>query len=285
MEPIHKNTIKRVAIYKRVSTMDQAREGYSLDAQERVLRAYCEEQGHIVYNIYADEGISGKDIKHRPHMQELIEDARKNVFDIVLVWSLSRFTRSVADLYTTWDYLQKRDIALISYTESFDTSTPTGRAMMGILGVFAQMEREVTAERVAAAMEERANKGLRTCVYVLGYNSIPNGGLTINHKEAEIVRSIFRKYLSLQSFTDVTRWCAHKGYRGKRGSPLYTESVHRILTCPIYCGYYTFHRQLIIPAESCPVPPIIKKDTYNSVQRAIEQKSAGRQQKHPLIYL
>lgn len=88
---------KQVAIYIRVSTLDQARDGYSLDAQEKTLRKWCEERKYNVYDLYADKGISGKDIKHRPDINRLLNDAKNGKFDLVLFWALSRFTRSVSD--------------------------------------------------------------------------------------------------------------------------------------------------------------------------------------------
>ena len=119
-------TQKRVAIYIRVSTLDQAEEGYSLEAQEKSLRKWCHDRKYDVYDLYADRGISGKDIDHRPDMTRLLSDARQEKFDLVLFWSLSRFTRSVADLYRTMELLEKHNIDLVSYTESFETSTPMG---------------------------------------------------------------------------------------------------------------------------------------------------------------
>ena len=108
--------------------------------------------------LYADRGISAKDILHRPEMRHLLEDAKRHKFDIVIFWALSRFTRSVQDLYFTMESFKKLGIDMISYTESFDTSSPMGRAMIGIIGIFAQLERELTGERVAAALRERAEE-------------------------------------------------------------------------------------------------------------------------------
>lgn len=275
----------KAALYKRVSTLDQAKEGYSLDAQERVLRAYCADHNYEIYDVYADEGISGRDIKHRPAMCRLLNDASKEKFNIILVWALSRFTRSVFDLYNTWGDLSQKGIALISYTESFDTSTPTGRAMMGILGVFAQMEREITAERVAVAMEERAHRGLRTCAYILGYDTVKKGGLQINAHEAGIVKAIYQQYLRVKSFSAVSEWSQNKGILGKHGHLLSPESVHKILTRPIYCGYYSYRGRPFKPAPGQEVPPIIPKELFNSVQKIISKNSCGRNRTHPLVYL
>lgn len=96
---------------------------------------YCHYNKLDIYNIYADEGISAKDMTHRPSFLQMIERAKDKCFDVIVFYSLSRFTRSVSDLYFTWDMLKKFDISLISLTESFDTATVVGRACMGILGV------------------------------------------------------------------------------------------------------------------------------------------------------
>ena len=153
----------RAAIYIRVSTSEQAAEGYSLAAQRKSLMQWCNGRAYDVTGVYADEGISAKDIKHRPAMLQLLSDVQAGEIDVVCVWALSRLTRSVADLYSVWDLFAAHNCGLISYTEAFDTTTPTGRAMMGMLGIFAQMEREFTAERVSAAIAERAAQGKRTC--------------------------------------------------------------------------------------------------------------------------
>lgn len=87
-----------IAIYVRVSTLDQALEGYSLDSQQRVLRDWCNTRGHSIYGIYKDAGISGKDIQHRPAVREMLAAVEAGKIDCVLVWALSRLTRSVADL-------------------------------------------------------------------------------------------------------------------------------------------------------------------------------------------
>ena len=123
----------RVAIYIRVSTLDQAREGYSLAAQRAALEHWATDRRHEVVRAYEDAGISAKDIKHRPAMRKLLWAAKREQYDILLVWALSRLTRSVSDLYALSELLSSHSIGLVSYTEAFDTSTPTGRAMMGLL--------------------------------------------------------------------------------------------------------------------------------------------------------
>lgn len=272
--------MKRVAIYIRVSTLDQAREGYSLEAQESALRKWCDDHGYAIHDLYADRGISGKDIDHRPDMRRLMRDAKAGQFDIVVFWALSRFTRSVQDLYNTMGKFQKWNISMVSYTESFDTSTPMGRAMIGIVGIFAQLERELTGERVSAAMLVRAQSGKRTCSEILGYDPMGKDSFVINQKEAEYVRFCFDKYLERKNLSEVASLCREKGYRGKRGKAPNAWTVSVILTRPQYCGYNSYLGKVYKGFFE----PIISVDQYNRVQRLLirQGKTSGRPRVIPL---
>ena len=272
---------KIAAIYIRVSTLDQAREGYSLDAQEQTLRKWCSDHKYRIYDLYADRGISGKDIDHRPDMIRLMRDAQAGHFNAVVFWALSRFTRSVQDLYSTMTKFQKWNVSMVSYTESFDTSTPMGRAMIGIVGVFAQLERELTGERVSAAMLARAQKGKRTCSEILGYDLKGKDSFSINEKEAEFVRFCFDKYLERKNLTEVAELCRKKGYRGKRGKIPNAYTVSVILTRPQYCGYNTFLDRVYKGNHE----PIISVEAYNKVQRLLmrQARASGRSRSITLI--
>ena len=270
-------TCKRVAVYIRVSTLDQAREGYSLAAQRKALETWASEHNYEVCHVYEDAGISGKDIEHRPAMLQMLTDADSGKFDLILVWALSRLTRSVADLYNTWERISVRGVDIKSYTEPFDTSTVIGRAMMGILGVFAQMERELTSERVRAAMAERAAQGKRTCNEVLGYNLDGPDSLTINEAEAERVRYIFDKYLEYHNLSAVAELCELRGYRGKRGRVFKAQHIKTILTRPIYAGYNSFCGQLYRGNFE----PIISEVQFDRVQRLLGRPNkVGRKRNH-----
>lgn len=274
---------KRVAIYIRVSTLDQAREGYSLEAQEKTLRKWCDDRKYIVSDLYADRGISGKDIEHRPDMNRLLKDAKENRFDTVLFWALSRFTRSVSDLYSTMENFQKWNVSMVSYTEAFDTSTPMGRAMIGIVGVFAQLERELTSERVSAAMEERASQGKRTRSEVLGYDKSGKDSLVINEFEAEYVRFCFEQYLIRKNLSEVAKEARKRGYRGKRGKMPEAWSIQKIITRPIYCGYNSFCGNIY----KGNFDGIIDVETFNKVQSLLKRqgKITGRKRIEELAKL
>lgn len=274
MIPTSKEGGKIVALYIRVSTLDQAREGYSLAAQQAALEKWAEGH-HYEPALYQDAGISGKDINNRPAMRQLLADVEAGKIAVVAVWALSRLTRSVADLYATWELLDAHRVGLTSYTEAFDTGTPTGRAMMGLLGVFAQMEREVTAERVRAAMAERAAQGKRTCSCVLGYDLDGTDSLVPNPGEAEMVRYIFAKYVEHRSLSAVAELCRLRGYQGKRGRTMTPWSVRLILTRPIYAGYNSWRGQLIRGQHE----PLVTLSDYNRVQRLLAKAATGRKAK------
>lgn len=272
-----------VAIYIRVSTLDQAREGYSLKMQEQTLREWCKEKGYIIYDLYADRGISGKDFNHRPDMLRLMRDAKDGCFNSVVFWALSRFTRSVQDLYNTLDKFPKWGVSMVSYTEAFDTSTPMGRAMIGIVGVFAQLEREITSERVAAAMQMRAAQGKRTCSEILGYDKKGKDSFSVNPQEAEYVKFCFEKYLERKNLSEVAELCRQHGYRGKRGKEPCAWTVSVILSRPQYCGYNPYCGEYYKGDYN----PIISIETYNKVQRLLERqgKIVGRNRRKRLMHL
>lgn len=272
---------KIVAIYIRVSTLDQVKEGYSLDVQEKTLRNWCNTRNYKIFDLYSDKGISGKDIEHRPDMNRLLKDAEERKFDIVLFWALSRFTRSVSDLYYTMNKFQKWSVDMVSYTEAFDTSTPMGRAMLGMVGVFAQLEREITGERVSAAMAERALQGKRTCSEILGYDLDGKDSFKINVKEAEYVRFCFKEYLLRKNLSEVAHQANKLGYRGKRGKLPTAWSIQKILTRTQYCGYNSFLGEIYKGNYE----PIIDVETFNKVSVLLKKQGelSGRKRTESLL--
>lgn len=272
-----------VAIYTRVSTVEQARDGYSLAAQEKLLREYCKMKKYDVIEVYSDEGISGGTIEKRPGMNKLLEDARMNKFDIILVWKLTRFSRSLKDILNTCDELEKIGIYLESYSESFDSKTPAGRLTRGLLGLVGQFEREVLSENVSMGLNERAMRGLHTCTNILGYEIISKNELAINKKEAELVRFLFNTYLERKSLLELEQLCSQLDYVGKRGQCLRAQSVYTILKNPVYAGFNRWNGDLIRGCHK----PIISIEIFNKVQLLLRRqgKSTGRKRKNDLVLL
>ncbi len=276
-------TTLTAAIYTRVSTREQAEEGYSLDAQERLLMDYCKSHRYQVYKIYSDEGISAKDIRHRPGMIALLADAQEKRFNLILVWKLTRFSRSLADLTASCEMLDKLGIALISYSEAFDSYTPAGRMVRSMLGTVAQFEREVTAENVALGMLERARQGKRTCTDVLGYDPAGKDSFQINPEEAKYVNFVFDNYLLRKNISEVAALCREMGFRGKRGKIPCPESIHKILTRPIYAGYNVYKGNIYKGNYES----IRTVQDFNKVQRLIlrQGKISGRERQKKLFIL
>ena len=271
------------AIYIRVSTKDQAEEGYSLSAQERTLVDYCKSKHLEVYKVYADEGISGKDIKHRPAMMQLLSDASDNRFDMILIWKLTRFSRRLSDLISVCERLDAAGITLVSYSEAFDSLTPAGRMIRSMLGTVAQFEREVISENVSAAMLERAQQGKRTCNELLGYDLCGKDSFRINDDEREYVNFCFSAYLIRKNLTEVAQMARERGYRGKRGGIPTAWTVFKILTHTQYAGYNLYKG---IPYKGNYEPIRTVKD-FNKVQRLLmkQGKMTGRSRMEKLFIL
>src|SRR5579875_2069397 len=131
-----------VALYCRVSTEEQAVSGFSIDHQKERLIAYCKSQGWDNFSIYVDDGCTGTNLD-RPQMQRLIRDVQAGLINTVLVYKLDRLSRKQKDvLYLLEDLFERHQVVFRSATEPFDTSTSLGRAMIGILAVFGQLERD-----------------------------------------------------------------------------------------------------------------------------------------------
>ncbi len=149
----NRNSTPRVALYARVSTTDQSTDSQLLD-----LRRYVRERGWNVYREFVDEGISGtKD--SRPALNELMNDAKKRRFDMVLVWRFDRFARSTKHLILALEEFKNLGIDFVSYQENIDTSSPLGSAIFTIISAVAQLERDIIAERVKAGLRRAVENG------------------------------------------------------------------------------------------------------------------------------
>jgi site-specific DNA recombinase len=187
------------AIYVRVSTEEQAQEGFSIRAQQQKLKEYANIMEWSIYDVYLDEGISGKNITQRPDMTRMIADIKDGHVKNVLVFKIDRLTRSTADLVYLIDLFKEYDCAFNSLMESIDTSTASGRMFIKIIGIFAEFERENIAERTRVGFERKAREGYTNASIFTsyGYNRANGQKIqTINEKEAENVRMIFDMYVN-----------------------------------------------------------------------------------------
>ena len=251
----------KTGIYVRVSTTQQI-DRESLQTQEERLRQYCKIHGYNVYKVYREEGVSAKDIK-RPKLEELINDIKNKKIQVVLVVKLDRITRSLKDLINLIEFFQQHDVKLISLTQNIDTTGSMGRFMLNLLGAVAQVEREMTAERVSEDMHHRAligkwNGGIIPYGYTTREKLIEKlkaqrlkeeqilkqaDKLTPDEKklypdpeEASLVKKIYQLYLEHKSLRRLTHYLNVKSYRTRNGKTWATPSIRRILINPTYIG-------------------------------------------------
>lgn len=259
-----------IAIYVRVSTAEQAKEGYSIGEQTERLAKYAEAHGWHIFKIYTDPGFSGSNME-RPALQEMIAAVKEKKFEKVLVYKLDRLSRSQKDTLTIIeDILIANNVDFVSMNENFDTSTPFGKAMIGILAVFAQLEREQIKERMGMGREARAKMGLYN-----GGNSAPygydyvEGKLIINDFEAMIVREIFDLSIQGKSPWTIAKILNEKGYPSRKGKWTYS-TIDKIADSKFYIGYVKFVDQWFKGQHD----PIISIDDYELAQNVIISRKA-----------
>lgn len=219
----------RACIYTRVSTEKQDMEGYSIEEQERLCKGIIEAKEMEYVKTYSDPGISGKTMD-RPALQEMIKAINNGEIDAVVILKLDRLSRSQKDTLTIIeDILIANNITLISVKETLDTSTAWGRAMIGILASFNQLDRENIVQRTTMGRNAKAAQG----EYAggrppFGYKATPEG-LIVEEKEAEIVRVIFE--LKEQGYSQVktAKELNARGYRRKDGKEFSNSTVQVVL--------------------------------------------------------
>lgn len=267
----------RVATYTRVSTLEQAEEGYSIQEQQDKLEKYCELKDWTITHRYSDPGFSGSNIK-RPGIRELIMAAKQGDFDIVLVYKLDRLSRSQKDtLYLIEDVFQANQVDFVSLSENFDTSTAFGKAMIGILSVFAQLEREQIKERMTMGKIGRAKSGkaMAWSNPPFGYNFV-NDVYEVDEFQAAIVKRIFSEYLSGDGPLKIAKRLNDEGHPGK-GTQWSWKTVKDILMNVVYTGYISFKGELYPGMHK----PIIDMETYKNTQKQIEIRRVNASNPRP----
>lgn len=197
------NKITKVALYTRVSTIQQVEEGFSLDAQKEHLLKYADNNNYQVYKIYEELGRSGKNI-NRPAFQEMMQDMKDQKFDKIIVLKLDRISRSVVDLETIIQELQNNNCGFESASEKIDTTSAMGLMFIRLLGIFAQFERERISERIKDVFAEKIQRGLAITGslplgYKIGYNECNEKIVVKDLEKAEFVNAIFDKYEATSS--------------------------------------------------------------------------------------
>ena len=272
-----------VGIYPRVSTEDQSRFGFSLDEQEVSLKRLCEWKGYKIYKIYREEGVSAKSM-NRPKFQEMIQDMKDGKINKILVYKLDRLTRSIQDLETICKLLEEYKCDLESECEEINTSTPTGVFFMRMTTILAQLEIERTSERTKFGLMGAAKKGHFSGKAPIGYRKI-NKELIIDEVESEVVKNIFKCYLSGLSVCTITKQLNEKNALNRNWR---TTTIDRMLSNYIYAGNYQHRKRIqneetILLEDVCPA--IIDKHDFELVQKQKEKNLKNYIRKHTYVYM
>lgn len=288
-----KNDKKMVAIYTRVSTTDQAREGHSLEEQEKRLKARCISNDYEVYKVYTDAGISGKSAENRPAYQQMLKDMKKGKFNLIMAFKMDRISRSIIDFEDFFKELKKYNCGIEFLCENIDTTGAAGMMFARILGIFAQFERELIQERTLVGVESAVNKGHFGGKPPLGYkHKLDVSGKhklkewEIDKDEAKIVKEIFDLCASGKTYFQISKLLKEKypnvissikedketGEKKITYRKWNDSSISCILNNKCYMGTYEYRKCLenkyTIEIVDI-VPKIISKELYNDCQEMI----------------
>ena len=281
--------VKRCAIYTRKSSdegLDQAFN--SLDAQREAGEAYTKSQASegwkLIPTLYDDGGFSGGSME-RPALRRLLDDVEAGKIDVVVVYKIDRLTRSLADFARIVETFDARSVSFVSVTQTFNTTSSMGRLTLNVLLSFAQFEREVTGERIRDKIAASKAKGMwMGGVPPLGYD-MPEAGsrtLRVNEIEAELVRSIYERYLTIGSVHRLAAALADDGVVSKRhvtssgrtlgGAPFGRGALFHLLRNRIYLGQIV-HKDLVHQGEHS---PIIDAKLFERVQQHLAANRVSR---------
>lgn len=279
----------KIAAYCRVSTEKEAQID-SLEKQIEFFNEFTKKNGYELYKLYADEGISGKQIKHRKQFQQMMEDAKHKKFEKVVVKDVSRFARNTVDLLQSVRELKSYGVQ-VDFLNNGEVMEGGSEFILTILGAMAQQESANMSKRVKFGKDITAKKG-RVPNLVFGYDKIPDERYTlkINEEEAKIVKEIFESYVYKGIGTTKIAWNLNdRGIRTKKTKSKWVQtSIVRMLKNPIYTGRVTNKKSEVtdfitgtrkeLPEEEWivverPEMRIISDELFNRAQEILAQRS------------
>src|SRR5271169_5828906 len=266
MKPKGGKASVRCAVYTRVSTEHGLEQEFnSLDNQREASEAYIKSQANegwkLVRDRYDDGGFSGGSME-RPALKKLLDAVRARRIDVIVVYKVDRLTRSLVDFAKLVELFDEHQVSFVSVTQSFNTTTSMGRLTLNVLLSFAQFEREVTGERIRDKIAASKRKGLWVGGNLPCGYEIKDGKIAIIEEEAELVRSIFRRYLELGSVNELLRDLRERNIRTKakllstgttRGGILFGRgTLYHVLSNRFYIGEVKYKNE-ILPGEQPPI--------------------------------
>lgn len=283
--------------YIRVSTEEQAVEGYSLEAQMRTLQAVAKEKGWIWGGVYADEGKSGRSMKKRPELRRLMDEIRPG--EVLLVWKMDRLNRNLLDSETIQSELDKRGASFYSVSEPHLSSAgPGGKFVRQIMAGVAELYSGMLGENVRHGMAEMVRQGNWAGGPVpYGYGLGPDGGLVINEDRAQVVRQMFTWYLGGLGIRGIAAKLNEMGVRTGNGAVWSSPTVSHILDNPVYTGRVSFGRNFLSGRRQPQVRyveapgkhvPILDEETFRTAQeirtrrKGMNSRAASSKGDYPL---
>lgn len=262
----------RAAIYVRVSTEEQAAEGYSIDAQKLILEDYCIAEGWDVAGIYQDDGYSGRNTKRPAYRRMMMEI---DSWDLILVIKMDRIHRNSRNFMNMMEELNKKGKMFVSSSEALDTTNALGRFVVDMIQRIAQLESEQIGERTYVGMREKAETLEESESYkrTMGFN--PPFGYTINEgslksvpEELDVVRKIFNDYMSGMTMDAICFDLNRSGDLTRKGNAWNKFNLRNILHNPVYAGYMRWEELLIKhDAET-----VLSPEKFNNIQELMASK-------------
>lgn len=278
---------KSAGIYIRVSTEDQAREGFSLGEQKEKLLQLCKFKEYEVFKVYEDAGISAKDMEHRPAFQEMLNDIKNGKINYIVAYKLDRVTRSVRDLEELITKLEQYNCYLVCDRDDVNTSTANGRFFVRMLTVLSQLEIEIVSERTKFGL----NGAIKSCHLPgpapLGYKKAENKKTIIDETTKPIIERIYKMYLEGKSFQQISNIFNKE----KVLSPKHWKdtTIQKIIDNKIYMGDYEQYKRIAKKEQKEPVlymnvvEPIISRAVWEEVQ--LQKEKNQRTYTRDRVYL
>ncbi len=258
----------KAALYVRVSTAEQAEEGYSVEEQLHVLRKYCTDKGWEIVEVYEDAGYSGSSAD-RPAFGYLLEDIEKNKVEVVVVHAVDRFYRNLSGLLKALEHLNKHTVGFVSVSEDFDFTTPWGKLILAVLGSLAEIFLDKLSLEIAKGKRGRARSGLSNSrIAPFGYTR-ENGLDHIVEEEAKAVVTIFEEYATGEH-TDgtIAELLDRMGFEPRNSDRWSRVTTQDMLQNPFFYGAVRYRDKLYQGRHE----PIVSKELWDEVQRARAEK-------------
>ena len=268
------------AVYIRVSTEDQAREGFSLGEQKEKLLQLCAFKGYEVFKIYEDAGISAKDMEHRPAFQEMLSDMKKGKINYIVAYKLDRVTRSVRDLEELISVLEQYNCFLVCDRDDVNTSTANGRFFVRMLTVLSQLEIEIVSERTKFGLNGAIKSGHLPGVLALGYKKDGNKKTIIDETTRPVIERIFKMYLEGKSFQQISNiFNEEELLKPKKWKD---TTIQKIIDNKIYMGDYEQFKRI---AKNKQIEPVVYMNVVEPIiSRAIWEECQHQKEKNQRTY-